>query len=476
MLFRSGELRVSIGLYEDKVESCRARREKIEPLYNANIKELEVLDKDISDLSKKIEAIEKLQDDVEKNKEKYNALFAQNKEKSGSQKTEREELVAKVMDLGTKNAEKKAELDRLDAELFRLDKEKADIEDEKRDIDAELAENKVHLDNIAGSQAKELSPEEIKRIGELEDKLDSMTKRRKEISDRMSEIELQKQTYLNIQGDLKEKRTKEEYLLQKCDDDMIAMQQYILEEYELTYGTCLPLKQEDYEYNGSKTRILEIKRSITRLGDVNQTAIQTLAETEERYNQCVVQRDDIQKAYDDIVTIINELLVEMRSRFVEAFNKINENFKTTFVQLFGGGKAELQLDMSETDDVLEAGIKILASPPGKKIHNISLLSGGEKAFTAIAILFSIIALNPMPFCILDEIDAALDDTNANMFGEFLQKFSSRTQFIVITHRKPTMTKADTLYGVTMVEPGVSKLVSVKLESAEEFIKEDKEGK
>ena len=467
-----GELRVSIGLYGDKVESCKARREKIEPLYNDNLKELEELDNSINDLNGKISAIEKLQDDVEKNKEKYNALFAQNKEKSGSQKTEREELVAKVMDLGTKNAEKKAELDRLDAELFRLDKEKADIEDEKRDIDAELAENKVHLDNIAGSQAKELSPEEIERIGELEAELENMSKRRSEISDRMSAIELQKETYLNIQGDLKEKKTKEEYLLQKCDDDMIAMQQYILEEYELTYGTCLELKQEDYEYNGSKTRILEIKRSITKLGDVNQTAVQTLAETEERYNQNIVQRDDIVKAIADIEEVIKSLLGEMRDKFIDAFNKISANFETIFVQLFGGGKGQLRLNMENTNDVLEAGIDIYASPAGKRVSNISLLSGGEQSLTAIAILFSIIALNPMPFCILDEIDAALDDTNANLFAEFLQKYSEHTQFVVITHKKPTMVKANTLFGVTMQERGVTKFVTVELESAERFIEEE----
>ena len=467
-----GELRVAIGLYEDKVESCRARREKIEPLYNANIKELEDLDININELNGKISAIEKLQDDVEKNKEKYNALFAQNKEKSGSQKSEREELVAKVMELGAKNAEKKADLDRLDAELFRLDKEKADIEDEKRDIEADLADNKVHLDNIAGSQTKELSPEELERIGILEAQLENMSKRRTEISDRMSEIELQKQTFINVQNDLKEKRTKEEYLLQKCDDDMIAMQQYILEEYELTYGTCLDLRQEDYEYNGSKTRILEIKRSIAKLGDVNQTAVQTLAETEERYNQNIVQRDDIQKAIADIEEVIKSLLGEMRDKFIEAFNKISENFQSIFVQLFGGGKGQLRLNMENTTDVLEAGIDIYASPAGKRVSNISLLSGGEQSLTAIAILFSIIALNPMPFCILDEIDAALDDTNANLFAEFLQKYSEHTQFVVITHKKPTMVKANTLFGVTMQERGVTKFVTVELESAERFIEEE----
>ena len=248
------------------------------------------------------------------------------------------------------------------------------------------------------------------------------------------------------------------------------MQQNILEEYELTYGTCLEFRQEDYEYNGSKTRILDIKRNIARLGDVNQTAVQQLAETEERYNQNILQRDDIQKAIDDINQIITELMQEMRTKFKDAFDKISENFQRIFVELFGGGKGELRLNMENTDDILDAGIDILATPAGKRLQNISLLSGGEQALTAIAILFSIISLNPMPFCVLDEIDAALDDTNANLFAEYLQKYSEHTQFIVITHKKPTYVKANTLFGVSMEERGVTKFFSVELESAEKFIK------
>ncbi len=155
----------------------------------------------------------------------------------------------------------------------------------------------------------------------------------------------------------------------------------------------------------------------------------------------------------------------MRDQFMEAFDKISENFKGVFSQLFGGGKGELRLDTKETDDVLEAGIEIFAQPPGKKLQNIGLLSGGERALTAIAILFAILRLKPMPFCVLDEIEAALDDANVNLFAEFLKKFSDFTQFIVITHRKPTMRHADTIFGVTMEEKGVTKIVSIEFEEA-----------
>ena len=157
----------------------------------------------------------------------------------------------------------------------------------------------------------------------------------------------------------------------------------------------------------------------------------------------------------------------MQKQFDDGFNEINQNFTVIFKELFGGGKAEMQLDYTDCDDPLNAGIEIVACPPGKKLTKISLLSGGERALTAIAILFAILKSRPMPFCILDEIEAALDEANVDRFAKYLQKFSKETQFIVITHRKPTMNRADTLFGVTMEEKGVSKIVSVKLSEVEE---------
>lgn len=171
--------------------------------------------------------------------------------------------------------------------------------------------------------------------------------------------------------------------------------------------------------------------------------------------------------------VIETLTAEMRDKFMAAFERINENFHTVFSQLFNGGKGDLRLDTRETDDPLEAGIEIFSQPPGKRLQNITLLSGGERALTAIAILFAILMLKPMPFCVLDEIEAALDDANANLFAEFLKKFSGETQFIVITHRKPTMRHADTIFGVTMEEKGVTKIVSISFEEAQKQAAENK---
>ncbi len=186
----------------------------------------------------------------------------------------------------------------------------------------------------------------------------------------------------------------------------------------------------------------------------------------ERCTEMTTQRDDLTKAIEDSAQVLGDLKQRMQEKFDKGFHEINQNFTQIFKELFGGGRAEMQLDYENCEDPLNAGVEIVACPPGKKLTKISLLSGGERAFTAIAILFAILKSRPMPFCILDEIEAALDEANVDRFAKYLKKFSRETQFIVITHRKPTMNQADTLFGVTMEEKGVSKIVSVKLSEVE----------
>jgi chromosome segregation protein len=207
-------------------------------------------------------------------------------------------------------------------------------------------------------------------------------------------------------------------------------------------------------------------RKRNSLGAINASAIDDCKTLKERYDEMTLQRNDVVKAMEDLDKILQDVRAEMLRVFNENFQRINENFQLTFKQLFGGGKAELQLDYSLDEDPLNAGVEIVACPPGKKLSKISLLSGGERALTAIAILFAILKSNPMPFCILDEIEAALDDANVDRFASYLKRFASDTQFIVITHRKPTMNQADSLFGVTMQEKGVSKIISVKLADVE----------
>jgi chromosome segregation protein len=172
------------------------------------------------------------------------------------------------------------------------------------------------------------------------------------------------------------------------------------------------------------------------------------------------QRLDLENSIAKLKKLISEIVENMKNQFNEKFKLINKNFKETFSELFGGGKAELKLE--DEANVLECGIEIIVQPPGKKLQNMSLLSGGERAFTAIALLFAILKINPAPFCVLDEIEAALDDVNVYRFAEYLKKFNKDTQFLVITHRKGTMEAADTVYGITMEEKGISKLLSLNM--------------
>ncbi len=236
---------------------------------------------------------------------------------------------------------------------------------------------------------------------------------------------------------------------------------YMWEEYELTYNMALEIRDENLnDLAFMKKQIQTLKNEIKALGPVNVNAIEDYKEVSERYEFLKRQHDDLIEAEATLVNIIDELDAAMRKQFKESFEEISEEFDKVFKQLFGGGKGTLEL--MEDEDVLEAGIKIIAQPPGKKLQNMMQLSGGEKALTAISLLFAIQNLKPSPFCLLDEIEAALDDSNVERFAKYLHKLTKHTQFIVITHRRGTMTAADRLYGITMQEKGVSTLVSVDL--------------
>lgn len=201
------------------------------------------------------------------------------------------------------------------------------------------------------------------------------------------------------------------------------------------------------------------------MGPINLTAIEECAEIEGRHSFLVKQRDDLQAALEALKRAITRINRQSRDRFREAFDAVNEMFQQVFPRLFRGGEARLEL--IENGDVLEAGVDIVAQPPGKKLQNVGLLSGGEKALTATALVFAIFLIKPSPFCVLDEVDAPLDEANVGRFNQMLQEISKLSQFIVITHNKLTMSEADRLYGITMEEPGMSKVVSVDLKQHSE---------
>lgn len=249
--------------------------------------------------------------------------------------------------------------------------------------------------------------------------------------------------------------------IEKLSEQSESLNNYMWEEYELTYNLASDYKDSQFtDPTMLRKEISAVKGKIKQLGDVNVNAIEDYKQVSERYEFLKNQHDDIVQAEENLVGIIAELDRAMREQFAEKFKEIRIMFSKVFKELFGGGKADLEL--VDEEDLLETGIKINAQPPGKKLQNMMQLSGGEKSLTAIALLFAIQSLKPSPFCLLDEIEAALDDSNVKRFARYLDKLTSDTQFIVITHRKGTMEAADILYGITMQEKGVSTLVSVNM--------------
>ena len=293
---------------------------------------------------------------------------------------------------------------------------------------------------------KELA-ENLKKKEELSAKQKNFFTEREELSEQMNKLD--KEVYrLNAQAE----RLKE--AIQNHID-------YMWNEYEITLHDAAKLRDENMnDLAAMKKDVAELRDSIKKLGDVNVNAIEEFKEVSERYTFLKTQHDDLVEAEKALQQIISELDTAMRRQFKEKFQKINQEFDKVFRELFGGGKGTLEL--MEDEDILEAGVRIIAQPPGKKLQNMMQLSGGEKALTAIALLFAIQNLKPSPFCLLDEIEAALDESNVSRFAGYLHKLTRHTQFIVITHRRGTMEKADRLYGITMQEKGVSVLVSVNL--------------
>lgn len=315
------------------------------------------------------------------------------------------------------------------------------------------------------AQQAALSKEEQEVVNDLNRQVSEVRERKEDLNRRMMQYDSDRLNAYKEKEELTKKQSSLALALQKIDSDLDYLQTRISEEYGEDYEGCLKYKEEGYDPSQANNTIASLKRQITILGPVNHNAVEEFEELSARYEKMTAEKADLEKAIDDLTTALDDIRAEMLKIFNEGFNLISENFKRTFKELFGGGKAELQLDYTDCDDPLNAGVEIIACPPGKKLAKISLLSGGERALTAIAILFAIIGMRPMPFCVLDEIEAALDEANVARYARYLKKYAD-TQFIVITHRKPTMECADNLFGVTMEEKGVSKIVSVKLSEVE----------
>ncbi|MBQ9915271.1 MAG: chromosome segregation protein SMC, partial [Clostridia bacterium] len=330
----------------------------------------------------------------------------------------------------------------------------------RRDEIAEITKTNDEHQSVIGGKELQNKETELK-IKEFKVKIESITKERQE-----SEQQLRA-----LQGDAK--NTRETVYQLKTEEGRLTAQREKLEneseqaiarlwdEYELTYSEAEAMKQDLGSVTEVNKQISSLKNQIRNLGNVNVDAIEELQAVSERFTFLTGQRDDLNKAKRDLLKIIDEMQSIMKKQFKEEFDKINQYFKSTFSELFGGGRADLSLE--DETNILDCGIHINVQPPGKKLQSLSLLSGGERALSAIALLFAILRIKPTPFCFLDEIEAALDENNVYRYAEFIKRFSRKTQFILVTHRRGTMESADMIYGVTMQEKGVSKLLPLNLD-------------
>lgn len=393
-------------------------------------------------------------------------LYTEQKKTDQSNKEELNEEVNELkIHLASKSEQlqhQQNEVERLAAEIAALELTVKDAEEDLALLNGEMTSSSTGENNLV-----EMAAEKQKLKDETVHKIAALQASRQELSAKIDEADhILKEWNRQYKG-LSETLRDEEIKLNRLDVEMDTRLDMLREEYMLTFEAAKEKYPLTIEAEEAKRKVRLIRLAIEELGTVNIGAIDEYERVSERYEFLVTQRDDLKEAKDTLFDVIDEMDEEMKRRFEITFNAIKKEFNFVFPSLFGGGRAELKL--TDPADILNTGVDIIAQPPGKKLQNLSLLSGGERALTAIALLFAILRVRPVPFCILDEVEAALDEANVYRFSQYLKKFSKETQFIVITHRKGTMEEADVLYGVTMQESGVSRLVSVKLEETKELV-------
>ena len=341
------------------------------------------------------------------------------------------------------NFRKNSQFDRVKT----IQDEIAQIEDKNKSLLISINEIKAQANDlrVKAEQSNNDVSEQINQRNELE----------KRTTELRSEEKVKNQDREKLSGSIV--RLDERKLAMKKEYD--ELNDMLFEQYELTKHEAEALNIQIDDMSEAKRRLHEIKVAIKGLGSINVGAIEEYKEVSERYTFLKEQIGDVEKSKNELLKIIEDLTASMSEKFLSQFNKINEEFKVCFADFFGGGKGELVLE--EPDNCLESPIEIRIQPPGKSVQNINLFSGGEKSLAAMALLFSVLKVQPAPFCIYDEVEAALDDVNVERFAKYMRKMTDKTQFISITHRRGTMEEADVLYGVTMQEKGVSKLIELQ---------------
>ena len=458
------ELVIEVATLNEKKEHIRKDIEKIESQKETAKEEVETIKANIEKLKETIAANEKSIFDIDvvnqKEQEEIDDYVRFNREKQKEIDILNEDVVnlkvsVSSFDETVSSIDEMKEKIEEDISNFNgsIEKKKAEIEAIKTQIEgfnAEIVETRETIEN--SSKTKE----------DFETNTNALKEEKSKYEQDLEQIDTGIVTTLNTLNSIKEERAKVESKKIKFEMELTNLKNKMWEDYELTIASSRPLIPEGEEINIKQTekQANKLRKDIKDLGEVNISAIEEYQKTKERYDFIMNQKTDLEETKKKLENLIDNMTSIMKQQFETNFKVITENFNNTFKKLFGGGKAELKL--SDENDILNSGIEIEVQPPGKKLQSMSLLSGGERALTATALLFAILQIKSPPFCILDEIEAALDDVNVHRFAEYIKEYSKKNQFIVITHRKGTMEVASSVYGVTMQEYGISKVVSMKL--------------
>ena len=464
------------------VESLEKQLQETEILYATENQKIQSFDETISKLEARLQKLKNENKQLEEDKEKALQEKAQIEKEIENLNDETQKLTGIINEYAELNKDDQKYIDDLNFDITNLkisvssfDESESSIEEIKERINQEKEANNKTIQNKEEQieQMKQENSNLEQSIQEIRDKIEKikeevanssgrveeLRQERKDKNEKLAVLEDEITEKFGIIEDLKGQLVKLDVKKSKAQEEITQIINKLWEEYELT-----PNGIGEYEkptnIQNTKKRVNELRTEIKELGNVNLSSIEEYKNLKERYDFMSEQRLDLESTMSKLRKIVTDMTQIMKEQFKNKFKEINKNFGEVFSELFGGGKAEVKLE--DEKNILECGIEITAQPPGKKLQNMMLLSGGEKALTAIALLFAILKINPAPFCVLDEIEAALDDVNVYRYADYLKKFIKNTQFLVITHRKGTMEAADSVYGVTMEENGISKLLSMKL--------------
>ncbi|MCI8412460.1 MAG: chromosome segregation protein SMC, partial [Clostridia bacterium] len=476
------EYATSIGDLIEETAKLERELQEIEIVYATEKQKMVAIEENISRLEERRDKLKQEEVTIEEQKIENRKQKEEKEQASISIVKEMEELNNIIEQFAANNKDNQKYIDDLNLDITNLKISVSSFDESENSIDEMVARIEQDIENQKKSmELKQTTIEESKKdnqelettiqnleaqieqikldVSNSSNKVEELKQERTQKNEKMTQTESDITSQFGVLEGLKEQIVKLEVKKTKVEQDLQQVTEQLWEEYELT-----PNNTEEYPKPNNvataQKQVNSLRNKIKDLGSINIDSIEEYKKTKERYDFMSEQRLDLEDTGAKLRAIINDMTETMRQQFKEKFAIISKNFSEVFVELFGGGKAELILE--DENNILECGIDIRVQPTGKKLQNMMLLSGGEKAFTAIALLFAILKMTPAPFCILDEIEAALDDVNVYRFAEYLKKFCKETQFLVITHRKGTMEAAVTFYGVTMEVYGFCKLISIML--------------